>query len=352
MSPGYVYCKECYPNDVEVALELQRSSTAAGTASAESCTGGPTTGTTVKTGKVTTLSEMARWTIETDAYHYWRSSGQCMSAQLLASPELLMEELHKKTETAFEGRLWNSWDHSTDSLIPDLRSGTKSLEDLAKLSTVRFMMLSPVDWRRLQNSGTLDHEYTDYGNVSLFYSGRAAVAHWMSRMKALQHWNRTVASTAETKILENGMLASQLTVAALALEKDTLLMYQDCRKLSVFNRLYHEYATALYTAHELTQTEKDYCTGFTLQMTGRELLGMAKDLELIHFCQLFSDGTEHQHNCPRPLWLQRNVLTDDATYGLTPQVPVNEMPRTEPVMQRTGGFLGLFSSLYNRVWRN
>ena len=126
MSPsGYVYCTECFPTGVELSLELQRSSTAPGTASAESCTGGPTTGTTVKTGKVTTLSDKAKWTIETDAYHYWRSNGQRITAQLLATPDLLMDELHKLTETAFEGRLWNSWDRTTDSLIPDLRSGTK-----------------------------------------------------------------------------------------------------------------------------------------------------------------------------------------------------------------------------------
>ena len=120
------------------------------------------------------------------------TGAQLLPAQLLATPELLMQELHKKTETAFEGRLWNHWDQSTDALIPDLRSVERSTDDLAKLSTVRFLLLSPVDWRLLQNTGVLSHEYEDYGNASLFYSGRAAVAHWMSRMKALQHWNRPV----------------------------------------------------------------------------------------------------------------------------------------------------------------
>ena len=61
MSPtGYEYCTECFPTGVELSLELQRSTTASGavstpgTASAESCAGGPSTG-TVKTDNVSTL---------------------------------------------------------------------------------------------------------------------------------------------------------------------------------------------------------------------------------------------------------------------------------------------------------
>ncbi len=303
-------CQICFPAGILISESLKYTAPPAGTAEqqaetgrTEAATGDPITDfRSAKTKTVRPGRNVSVDWFKTDAYHESRCIAQLADPWCLKEAASLEASLGIHTETDFEKLLYSRL-HGHSLLAPALRNPVR---DMTGIAEVRWMALPHVDWMRLYNTGVIDYELLSHNNITLLFSARGALGHVLMRLKEWRDY-----STDPTDLeYSDSMLAGDIKLVAVALSWSTMSRLTNTGQISMFNRLWHEYSTALWHPLQLNKTECSMTMALTFAMTGQSLIQLASSCEgLIHHNQLLSDGTEGKYGLPLPLWRTSYLVT-------------------------------------------
>jgi hypothetical protein len=225
-------------------------------------------------------------------------TGNCVDSTGNINLRNLINQIKSKSETDLEEALLTPV--TSANAMRTFPSATATATDYTSFG---FYITTTAELANFQTTGTFVCEL-DYGNLILWDTARAALAHCAYNVDGALHWY-TEHGLPSSGTEDSDWIDSNCQLVFLPLSTATVANKITTADYKRFNRLYFEYSTVIKSAWNLTESEKANCFYWPLNRTHRDLRTFIDNSCTHRHCQLMTDSTET--GAP-PYWI--NLVRD------------------------------------------